>query len=153
MSEEKPSTIKNLTEILEYLPHRYPFLLVDRVTQLNSGEDVRGYKNVTINEPFFNGHFPNHPVMPGVLIVEAMAQLSGVLAFETKERRPSDGSIYYLAGTDKTRFKRPVVPGDQLHMYSRLKADKRGVMKFECEAQVDGELACVSEIICMERSL
>ncbi len=153
MSEDKSSNIKYLAEILEYLPHRYPFLLLDRVTELTAGEDVRGYKNVTINEPFFNGHFPNHPVMPGVLIVEAMAQLSGILAFETKERRPSDGFIYYLAGTDKTRFKRPVVPGDQLTMYSRLKADKRGVMKFVCEAAVDGEPACVSEIIVMERSL
>ncbi len=153
MSEENPSQVKYLAEILEYLPHRYPFLLVDRVTELDPGNTVRGFKNVTVNEPFFNGHFPNHPVMPGVLIVEAMAQLSGVLAFETKQRRPADGSIYYLAGTDKTRFKKPVVPGDQLFMFSRLKADKRGVMKFECEAQVDGELACVSEIICMERNL
>jgi 3-hydroxyacyl-[acyl-carrier-protein] dehydratase len=153
MSEEKSSNIKYLADILEAIPHRYPFLLVDRVTEIAAGDFVRGYKNVTINEPFFNGHFPNHPLMPGVLIVEAMAQLSGVLAFETKRRGPADGSIYYLAGTDKTRFKRPVVPGDQLHMYSRIKADKRGVMKFVCEAQVDGELACVSEIICMERSL
>ncbi len=153
MTQDNPSQIKYLGEIMEYLPHRYPFLLVDRVTELVSGEYVRGFKNVTMNEPFFNGHFPNHPVMPGVLIVEAMAQLSGVLAFETKDRRPSDGSIYYLAGTDKTRFKRPVVPGDQLLMFSRLKADKRGVMKFECEAQVEDEVACVSEIVCMERNL
>ena len=153
MTEATPSQIKYLAEIMEYLPHRYPFLLVDRVTELVSGDTIRGFKNVTVNEPFFNGHFPNHPVMPGVLIVEAMAQLSGVLAFETKQRRPADGSIYYLAGTDKTRFKRPVVPGDQLQMFSRLKADKRGVMKFECEAQVDGKLACVSEIVCMERNL
>jgi len=153
MTEDKSTDIKYLAEIHDYLPHRYPFLLVDRVTGITAGEDVHGYKNVTINEPFFDGHFPNHPVMPGVLIVEAMAQLSGVLAFETKGRKPADGSIYYLAGTDKTRFKRPVVPGDQLVMYSRLKADKRGVMKFVCEAQVDGELACTSEVICMERSL
>jgi len=153
MTVENNNQVKYLSEIHEYLPHRYPFLLVDRVTALVAAESVAGYKNVTINEPFFDGHFPNHPVMPGVLIVEAMAQLSGVLAFETKNRRPADGSIYYLAGTERTRFRRPVVPGDQLMMFSRLKADKRGVMKFECEAKVDDEIACTSEVICMERQL
>ncbi len=145
--------MKKIVELFDYLPHRYPFLLVDRVMELIPGERVRGFKNVTINEPFFNGHFPGHPIMPGVLIVEAMAQLSGVLAFESRDRRPSDGYTYYLAGTDRTRFKRPVVPGDRLVMDSRILADKRGVMKFECQAYVDEELACFSEITCMERSL
>ena len=140
-------------EIEKYLPHRYPFLLVDRVTDLVPGETIRGYKNVTINEPFFNGHFPGHPIMPGVLIVEAMAQLSGVLAFESKNRRPAEGYTYYLGGTDHTRFKRPVVPGDQLVMESRILADRRGLMKFDCQAFVDGDLACTSEILCMERKL
>ncbi|MGE0625487.1 MAG: 3-hydroxyacyl-ACP dehydratase FabZ [Pseudomonadales bacterium] len=145
--------MKDINELFEFLPHRYPFLLVDRVLEFTSGETIRGYKNVSINEPFFNGHFPGHPIMPGVLIVEAMAQLSGVLAFETKNRRPSEGYTYYLAGTDRTRFKRPVVPGDQLMMESRILADKRGVMKFDCQSYVDGEMACTSEIICMERRL
>jgi 3-hydroxyacyl-[acyl-carrier-protein] dehydratase len=146
-------TMKDINELFEFLPHRYPFLLVDRVLELIPGESIRGIKNVTINENFFNGHFPGHPIMPGVLIVEAMAQLSGVLAFETKNRRPADGSTYYLGGTNKTRFKRPVVPGDQLVMESRLIADRRGLMKFDCQAFVDGERACISEILCMEREL
>jgi len=145
--------MKDINELFEFLPHRYPFLLVDRVLEFTAGETIRGYKNVSINEPFFNGHFPGHPIMPGVLIVEAMAQLSGVLAFETKNRRPAEGYTYYLAGTDRTRFKRPVVPGDQLVMESRILADKRGVMKFDCQAYVDGEMACTSEILCMERRL
>jgi len=145
--------MKDIKELFEFLPHRYPFLLVDRVLEFTAGETIRGYKNVSINEPFFNGHFPGHPIMPGVLIVEAMAQLSGVLAFETKNRRPAEGYTYYLAGTDRTRFKRPVVPGDQLVMESRILADKRGVMKFDCQSYVDGEMACTSEILCMERRL
>jgi 3-hydroxyacyl-[acyl-carrier-protein] dehydratase len=145
--------MKRIEELLEYLPHRYPFLLVDRVLSVAPGEVIRGYKNVTFNEPFFTGHFPGHPIMPGVLIIEAMAQLSGVLAFETKDRRPSDGFTYYLGGTDRTRFKRPVTPGDQLMMESRILADKRGVMKFDCKAFVEDEVACVSEITCVERKL
>jgi 3-hydroxyacyl-[acyl-carrier-protein] dehydratase len=144
--------MKNIDELFEYLPHRYPFLLVDRVLEVTA-ERIRGFKNVTINEQFFCGHFPGNPVMPGVLIVEAMAQLSGVLAFESKGRRPADGVTYYLAGIDKTRFKRPVVPGDQLMMESRILADKRGLMKFECKAFVESELACSSDIICMERAI
>lgn len=145
--------MKTITDLFDYLPHRYPFLLVDRVLEITDGEQIRGYKNVTINEPFFNGHFPGHPIMPGVLIIEAMAQLSGVLAFESKNRRPADGFTYYLAGTDKARFRRPVVPGDQLMMESRILADKRGVMKFDCQAFVEGNLACSAEITCMEREL
>ena len=143
----------DINEIAEYLPHRYPFLLVDRVLEVDPGSFIRGFKNVTINEPFFNGHFPGNPVMPGVLMIEAMAQLAGILAFKTKDRKPSDGSIYYLAGTDSARFKRPVVPGDRLEMEARIIADRSRVMKFACSAQVDGEIACVAEIICVEKAL
>ncbi len=146
---EQPLDIGSLTE---YLPHRYPFLLVDRVTDLAPGERVKGYKNVTINEPFFAGHFPDHPIMPGVLIVEAMAQVSGVLAMVTRKTRPED-SVYYLAGVDNTRFKRPVVPGDRLDMESELLVERKALMKFDCRAHVAGELACESQILCVARSL
>ncbi|MBK8970194.1 MAG: 3-hydroxyacyl-ACP dehydratase FabZ [Hahellaceae bacterium] len=142
-----------IEEIREYLPHRYPFLLVDRVESVTPGESIRGFKNITINEPFFNGHFPNHAIMPGVLIVEAMAQIAGILGFITTGKKPSDGYTYYLAGTDDVRFKRPVVPGDRLQLEARLITSKRGIWKFECHARVEGELACVAEILTAERYL
>lgn len=140
-------------DILEYLPHRYPFLLVDRVVDLVPGERISGYKNVSFNEPFFEGHFPDRPVMPGVLIVEALAQISGLLSFKTRGTKPAeDGYLYYLAGTDRTRFKRPVVPGDQLWLHSTILNHRQSTIKFECEAKVDDELACSSEILCVGRA-
>lgn len=143
----------DISAILEFLPHRYPFLFVDRVTGIEIGKSIDGYKNVSVNEPFFNGHFPGNPVMPGVLIVEAIAQLAGILAFLTLGHRPSDGYIYYLAGTERTRFKRLVTPGDRLDMHATLLTARHGTMKFDCNAQVAGAIACKTELLCVERKL
>jgi|TARA_B110000967_G_C18640203_1_gene438118 3-hydroxyacyl-[acyl-carrier-protein] dehydratase len=145
--------VMDVKEIREYLPHRYPFLLVDRVTELNLGESIVAYKNVTINEPYFNGHFPDHPVMPGVLIIEAMAQAAGILGFKTMDKTPQDGSIYYFVGSDKLRFKRPVVPGDKLQLEASIRSEKRGIWKFECRASVDGQLAASATILCADRKV
>ncbi len=143
----------DVNEIRKYLPHRYPFLLVDRVVELVPGESIVAYKNVTINEPFFNGHFPDHPVMPGVLIVEAMAQAAGILGFKTMDKTPQDGSIYYFVGSDKLRFKRPVVPGDQLQLEATIVSEKRGIWKFDVKATVNGELASSATILCADRKV
>lgn len=141
----------DVNEIRQDLPHRYPFLLVDRVTELNLGESIVAYKNVTINEPFFDGHFPGHPVMPGVLVVEAMAQAAGVLGFRTMNKQAEDGSIYYLVGADNLRFKRPVVPGDRLQLEAKVISERRGLWKFDCKASVDGELVSSATILCAHR--
>ena len=143
----------NTKEILEYLPHRYPFLLVDRVTEVEKGKSIKGYKNLSFNEEFFQGHFPNNPIMPGVLIIEAMAQLSGILGFVTVGRKPSGGVVQYLAGSSKARWKRPVLPGDHLCMESELISGKRGIYKFDCRALVDGDVVCVAEILTAEREV
>jgi len=143
----------DVNEIRQYLPHRYPFLLVDRVTELNLNESIVAYKNVTVNEPFFNGHFPDNPVMPGVLIIEAMAQAAGILGFKTMDKKPEDGSIYYFVGSDKARFKRPVIPGDRLQLEAKILTEKRGIWKFECKASVDGELVCSATIMCADRKV
>jgi 3-hydroxyacyl-[acyl-carrier-protein] dehydratase len=145
--------VMDVKEIREYLPHRYPFLLVDRVTELNLGKSIVAYKNVTINEPYFNGHFPDHPVMPGVLIIEAMAQAAGILGFKTMDKTPQDGSIYYFVGSDKLRFKRPVVPGDRLQLEASIMSEKRGIWKFECRATVDDQLVASATILCADRKV
>ena len=142
--------VMDVKEIREYLPHRYPFLLVDRVTELNLGDSIVAYKNVTVNEPFFNGHFPDHPVMPGVLVIEAMAQAAGILGFKTMDKTPQDGSIYYFVGSDKLRFKRPVVPGDKLQLDAAIVSEKRGIWKFDCRASVDGQLVASATILCAD---
>jgi len=143
----------DIIEIREYLPHRYPFLLVDRVVELIEGESIVAYKNITANEEVFNGHFPQTPVFPGVMIIEAMAQASGVLGFKTMGKKPQDGSIYLFAGVDKVRFKRQVVPGDRLTLKSKVVSEKRGIWKFECEALVDGDLAASATILCADRKV
>jgi 3-hydroxyacyl-[acyl-carrier-protein] dehydratase len=143
----------DVKEIREYLPHRYPFLLVDRVLELEAGTSIVAIKNVTVNEPFFNGHFPDHPVMPGVLIVEAMAQAAGILGFKTMDKKPQDGSIYYFVGADDLRFKRPVVPGDQLRLEARVLSERRGIWKFDVRATVDGDTVSSATILCADRKV
>ncbi|GAB6389471.1 3-hydroxyacyl-ACP dehydratase FabZ [Stutzerimonas marianensis] len=144
----------DINEIREYLPHRYPFLLVDRVVELDTeAKRVRAYKNVTINEPFFNGHFPQHPIMPGVLIIEAMAQAAGLLGFKMMGVKPADGTLYYFVGSDKLRFRQPVVPGDQLMLEASFISAKRGIWKFDCRASVEGKPVCSAEIICAEQKI
>jgi len=139
--------------ILEYLPHRYPFLLVDRVLAIESGRSLTGLKNVSFNEPFFLGHFPQRPIMPGVLILEALAQATGILAFKSEGERPDHRSMYYLVGVDNARFKRPVGPGDQLILEVRLDRIKRGIGKFICEAKVDGQLVASADLMCAKRDI
>ncbi|MCH1928877.1 3-hydroxyacyl-ACP dehydratase FabZ [Shewanella sp. A25] len=144
----------DITEILKYLPHRYPFLLIDRVLDYTPGETLHAIKNVSINEPFFQGHFPVQPVMPGVLILEAMAQATGLLAFKTmSDDVPPPGVLYYFAGIDNARFRRVVVPGDQIHFEVKMIKERRGIGVFYGEAKVDGEVACSAEIMCARREI
>jgi 3-hydroxyacyl-[acyl-carrier-protein] dehydratase len=140
-----------IEDIKAYLPQRYPFLMVDRVVEIEMGKRIKAYKNVTTNEEFFNGHFPSKPIMPGVLIIEALAQAAGVLGFKSQEKLPRDGYLYYFVGADDVRLKRPVVPGDQLILEAELVTVRRGIYKFQCRATVDGELACEATILCAER--
>jgi 3-hydroxyacyl-[acyl-carrier-protein] dehydratase len=141
----------DVNEIRKYLPHRYPFLLVDRVVELKPGESIVAYKNLTINEPFFDGHFPEQPVFPGVLLVEAMAQAAGILGFKTMNKTPEDGSIYYFVGADKLRFKRPCIPGDRVMLRAAIVSDRRGIWKFDVSADVDGEKCASAQILCADR--
>lgn len=141
----------DILEIRQFLPHRYPFLLVDRVTDVQAGKCISAYKNVTVNEEFFNGHFPEKPIMPGMLILEAMAQVAGVLGFYTTGKRPADGYIYLFVGADGVRFKRQVVPGDRLDLYAEVGVSKRNIYKFNCRATVNGELAASAEILVAEQ--
>ena len=143
----------DINQVLEHLPHRYPFLLIDRVLEVEPGKSLVGIKNVTVNEPFFQGHFPQRPVFPGVLILEALAQATGILAFRSTNTKPADDSLYYFAGIDKARFKRPVSPGDQLRLSVEVIKSKRGIWKFTGEATVDGELAASAELTCAEQKL
>lgn len=143
----------DVREIREYLPHRYPFLLVDRVLELEEGKYIKGYKNISVNEEVFNGHFPEAPIFPGVMIVEAMAQVSGILGFKTLGQKPADGFLYLFAGIDDVRFKRQVVPGDRLQLESEVVSERRGIWKFACKASVDGALAASANVLCAVKQI
>jgi len=141
----------DIQEILKQLPHRYPFLLVDRVLELERNTRSKAIKNVTCNEPFFTGHFPGRPVMPGVLILEALAQAAGLLAFDAMGQVPDENNIYYFVGIDSARFKRPVVPGDQLALEITIDRVRGGIWKFNAVASVDGEVAAEAQLMCTMR--
>jgi 3-hydroxyacyl-[acyl-carrier-protein] dehydratase len=143
----------DIHQILKQLPHRYPFILVDRVLELDKGKSIKALKNVTINEPFFGGHFPHRPVMPGVLMLEAMAQAAALLAFDTVGVTPDDKTVYYFAGIDGARFKRPVEPGDQLVMDVSLDRMKAGIFKFKGITRVGADVVCEAELMCTMRTI
>jgi len=143
----------DIEQILEHLPHRYPFLMVDRVLSCEDGKEIVALKNVTVNEQFFIGHFPEHKVMPGVLVIEALAQASAILSFRTAGVKPSDGVVSYFVGIDNARFKRPVFPGDQLMLYAQLVRRSRGFWKFSSRAEVDGVVVAEAELLCAEKRL
>ena len=143
----------SIDEVTQYLPHRYPFLFIDGVADLEAGDFIHAFKNVSVNEAYFVGHFPDNPVMPGVLIVEALAQASGILAFKTLGRRPAEGVAYYLAGVEKARFRHPVLPGDRLDLHARLTASRRGLVKFDCEAFVADRLVAACSLTCAEQEV
>jgi 3-hydroxyacyl-[acyl-carrier-protein] dehydratase len=145
--------VMDIHRILKKLPHRYPILLVDRVLELEKGVRIRALKNVSINEPFFTGHFPKRPVMPGVLMLEALAQTAALLSFETAGQDPDDNTVYYFVGIDGARFKRPVEPGDQLVLDVSLLRAKAGIYKFAARASVNGELAVEAELMCTMRQV
>jgi 3-hydroxyacyl-[acyl-carrier-protein] dehydratase len=143
----------NIHEILKYLPHRYPFLLIDRVISLEPGKEITAIKNVTGNEPFFPEHFPHHPVMPGVLIVEAVAQAAAILSFKTMDKLPDDDSVYYFVGIDRVRFKKPVIPGDQLVLKAAIVRHAQGLWKYAVRAEVDDVLVTEAQLMCTLRSV
>lgn len=142
----------DIMDILSHLPHRYPFLLVDKVLDVQPGVSLTAIKNVSYNEPQFTGHFPQKPIFPGVLIIEALAQATGILAFKTTESTPTEDSLYYLVGVDKARFKRPVMPGEQLVLKVDVVKSMRGVWKFDAVATVDDQVVASAELMCAERA-
>ena len=152
VSAENCAVSIDVREIMRYLPHRYPFLLVDRVTEFDANKRIKALKNVTINEPFFMGHFEQYPVMPGVLIIEALAQAAGILSIRSVGERP-ENELYFFVGIDSARFKRQVVPGDQLVLEVEQLSMKRGIAKYNARALVDGQVACEAEIMCAKREV
>ena len=143
----------NIHEILEHLPHRYPFILVDKVLSLDLGKEITAVKNVTVNEPFFPGHFPYHPVMPGVLIVEAMAQAAALLSFKTMDTKPNEDSVYYFAGIDNARFKKPVGPGDQIILNVKIDRILKGIWKYKGVATVDNNIVAEASMMCILKEI
>ncbi len=143
----------NTATLQRYLPHRYPFMLVDRVTEIIPHSSITGYKNVSHNEPFFNGHFPNQPIMPGVLIIESLAQIAGILGFVSDGLDLSDGSMYIFAGVDKVRFKQQVIPADKLILTAEEVMVKRGIYKYQCHAYVEDKLATSAEIVLVKQAI
>jgi 3-hydroxyacyl-[acyl-carrier-protein] dehydratase len=143
----------DVNEVLAHLPQRYPLLMIDRVKELEPGKRIVALKNVSVNEPYFPGHFPHRPIMPGVLILEAMAQAAGVLVFRSEGTRPDEKTVYYYVGIDNARFKKPVVPGDQLEVEVRLERNLRGISRFGCEARVEGKLVAEATILCSMRAI
>ncbi len=143
----------DIQEILKYLPHRYPFLLLDRVLDFTKDRSLTAIKNVTVNEPFFPGHFPNRPVMPGVLILEAMAQASAVLSLKSTNKLPGADSVFYFVGINDARFKRPVEPGDQLRLVTSIRRKMKGIWMYQCTAHVGEELAASAGLMCTYKGL
>jgi len=142
----------NINEVKNFLPHRYPFLLIDRVLDIEVGKSLTAIKNISFNEPQFTGHFPSQPIMPGVLIVEALAQATGILAFKSEVGRPQEGQIYMLVGVDNARFKRMVEPGDQLKLVVEILTVKRGIWKFKGVAYVDDKVVTSAELMCTQKT-
>lgn len=142
----------NINEVKNYLPHRYPFLMIDKVLEIKLSKSIIAIKNVSFNEPQFTGHFPAQPIMPGVLIIEALAQATGILAFKSEVGKPIDGQIYMLVGVDKVRFKKIVVPGDQLRLEIEVLTVKRGIWKFKAVAKVDDEIVTSAELMCTQKA-
>lgn len=146
-------SMMNIQEIIKYLPHRYPFLLIDRVIDVQAGKSLTAIKNISVNEAYFNGHFPNNPVMPGVLILEALAQASCILANKSVDTNANGSSLYLFAGIDNARFKRVIEPGDQLRLEVQLNRQKQSIWKFTGIATVDGEVACEADLICAKKEI
>ncbi len=153
MTNTVDTTGMDIHEILEHLPHRYPFVLVDRVVSLELGKEIVAIKNVSVNEPYFPGHFPYHPVMPGVLIVEAMAQAAAILSFKTMDTKPSDDSVYYFAGIDSARFKKPVSPGDQIILNVKIDRISKGILEYSGVATVDGTVVAEAQMMCILKAI
>ncbi len=150
---ENPMNSMDIHEILEHLPHRYPFVLVDRVLSMELGKEITAVKNVSVNEPYFPGHFPYHPVMPGVLIVEAMAQAAAILSFKTMGTKPTNDSVYYFAGIDNVRFKKPVSPGDQIVLNVKIDRILKGIWKYVAVAKVGYEVVAEANMMCILKAI